>query len=238
MFGLADLTSFSLEVDFSKLLQSKDSANAGSKEIMDTLTLSFLSKTHFGNLSIALDELRKEIPDFEYAKSVGGYYIRLHFFKGKKLETDISKVRGDTKNFIDEKTESKELQIENLRELSTDFNFLLGHLLGTLKTPQMPEIKIQISFSKKGNVVSKEKLQILCDSASQILSHPKTSVIGFEVEYFDEVNRRHLLRFSQLDDEYRFKDKLEFTPEALIDIVSIFNNCLKLSNETSNQICN
>jgi hypothetical protein len=238
MFELADLMSFSVEADFSKLLQQKESSNAYSKEIMETINLSFLSKTHFGNLSVALDELRKEIPDFEYGKEIGGYYVRLHMFRGKKLLMDISKTRAITENFIDEKTEPKKLQIENLRELSTDFNFLFGHLLGTLKTVQLPEAKIQISFKKKGQVVSKEKLQSLCDSASQILSHPKTSIMGFEVEYFDELNRRHLLRFSQSDDEYRFRDKLEFKPETLIDLANIFDNCLKLSNETSSRICN
>jgi hypothetical protein len=236
MFELADLTSFSIETDFSKLLQSKDLANNASKEIMDTFNLSFLSKTHFGSLSIAIDELRNQIPNFEYAKGIGTYYIRLHFYKGKKLELEISKVKGGTK-IIDEEPEPKELQLEILKELNADFNFLLGHLLGTLKTAQMPETKVQISLSKKGKIVSKEKLQTLCDCASQILSHPKTSIVGFEVEYFED-NAKHLLRFSQLDDEYRFKDKLEFKPEAVIDLVSIFNNCLKLSNETSNRICN
>jgi hypothetical protein len=96
---------------------------------------------------------------------------------------------------------------------------------------------VRLAFNKKGKFVSNQKLQSLCQSTSQILSNPKTSIVGFEVEFFDEFNRKHLLRFSQSEEDYRFKDKLEFKPETLVDVVGVFNYCMKISNETSNRIC-
>jgi hypothetical protein len=139
MFEFEDLVSFSLEVDFSKLLESKETETAYSKDIMQNINLRILTKTHMGDLRIALDELKKDLPDIEYAKSIGEYYIRLDLYQGRKLSIDITKTRKITGNQSPEigEKEPKKFQIEDLKDIDTDFNFLFGHMLGTLKTSQM-----------------------------------------------------------------------------------------------------
>jgi len=239
MFELENLVTYSLEVDFSNLLSTKETKTDFEVELLKKVNLGMLRSTSFDNLQIALGEATKFIPELEYTKKIGLHFVRFGLFENKRLRLLITKDGLTEINYPQEMRQEmpKKLDKGEMQKIDKDFNFLLGSILGLLKTTEMPTIKARLVFIKKGNFLSDAKLQALCQNVSDILSNPKTAITGFEVNYFDSSKKKHSLDFSQDEKHFRFRDEFEMKSEGPANILDICENGLKLANEVCSKIC-
>lgn len=239
MFELENLITYSLEVDFSNFLPTKESKANFEMELLKKLNLGMLKSTSFENLQIFLGQVGKFVPELEYSERIGTHHIRVGLFENKKLRLLIEKEErteiGAPKEMRQEMP--KKLDKDQLQKIDKDFNFLLGNLYGLLKTTEMPTFKVRLVFSKSGNFLSDAKLQALCQNVSDILSNPKTTITGFEINYFDGLQRKHSLDFSQGEKHFRFRDEFEMKSEGPANILDIYETGLKLADEVCNKVC-
>lgn len=239
MFELEDLTTYNLEVDFSNFLPTKDAKTNFEMELLNKINLGMLKSTSFDNLQIALNEVTKFIPELEYTKKIGTYLVRFGLFEKKKLRLLITREGLTEVSYPMEMRQEmpKKFDKDEMQKIDKDFNFLLGSLLGLLKTIEAPTFKVHLVFNKKGNFMSDAKLQTLCQNVSDILSNPKTTITGFEIKYFDNLARKHSLDFSQDEKRFRFRDEFEMKSEGPANILDIYENSLKLANEVCSKVC-
>jgi len=238
MFELENLVTYSLEVDFSNLLKTKEIKTDFEIELLKKVNLGMLKSTSFDDLQIALGQMRKFVPELEYNKKVGMYHVRFGLFENKRLRLLINKEIAEVSYPKEMRQETpKRLDKDELQKIDKDFNFLLGNILGLLNTSELPIFKARLFFIRNGNFLSDAKLQALCQNISDILSNSKTVITGFEVNYFDNLQRKHSLDFSQDEKHFRFRDEFEIKAEGPANILEIYENGLKLANEVCDKIC-
>lgn len=237
MFTLKDLDFYSLEIDLSKYVPIKKDIMG---RILDNINLNLLKTKAFSNINIALEKMEEIIPYIEYRRVIGDYRIGLSIFRNKKIKLElikISEIRIIAETIVDEEqvSERKYLTHDDFKDLGTDFNFLVGRILGILKAEEQ-DINIRIIFQKEDKELPVGRIQDLAKNISTILKYSKTRLIGFRIEFLDETEMKHDLNFSRTEEEIRVTDVFEFKPSAPINLFDIMENSLNIVNDLYNKI--
>jgi hypothetical protein len=238
MFSLNDLFSLSVEMDLSKYLPLQD--NVGLTQIMEKINLTMLQTKTLSNIDIAIRGLKDAVPAIAFHYSTEEHFVSLSFFEKNKVELEIQKVRDIAKIRIGrpekEEEKKKPLSGDALRNIETDFNFVLGRILGVMKVTDIPDVKIEVRFSKKEVKLPSAKLQDIHANVSSILAIPDATVSGFNVGFMDKAGVKHTLGMSQVDENVRFSDSFQMRPNGPISLSKIVENGLFLANSVLNKI--
>ena len=84
MFELENLGFYSLEVDFSNCLPTKEAQTNFEMDFLSKVNLGMLKSTSFDELQIALGEIRNIVPEIEYTKQVSANRVRISLFEKKE----------------------------------------------------------------------------------------------------------------------------------------------------------
>ncbi len=237
MFEIQNISSYVIEVDFSKSLQKKEDASKFEENLLDKINLGMVKSTSFKNLQVAMKEINKIFPNIELIRTVGKTKVRLGIFEYKKLRLSI--LQDLQLNITDDEQidNTKNLDKETLLGLNKDLNFVVGTMAGLLNSSELPKISVRIAYSKKGKLMSDEKLVSLNTDISEILKNPKTIITGLNIEINDKSENKHEIQISQKKDLFRLRDSFEKKADGPIDIAQLYESSIQISNEICSRIC-
>lgn len=237
MFKFEDLDTYSIEVDFSKNLESMTSPTntEAITQMLGKISLKTLEVKSFEKFEVLMRELDDLFPRIQLRKTVGEYMVELHIFRRKKMRLRINRTEIISVSAPEEQSKQEAFTQESIRGIGADFDFLFSRILGILKLGKAPKTSVLLEFEKHKSVPS-GKLQVLNRELAKILGNRKIDIRSFKTDFIDDANLKHTIGFSRSEKAISTSDSFDYEPSGAINLPNILENSLKLLNDNYRKI--
>ena len=245
IYNLNNMSRFRINIDLEKFIYKENETLLDN--ILNVNLINF-KLSNFQSLNIFFDRLKESIPlpliayeirdlmELKYSVDLGVY--------SKKVELKINKTK-DTITLSDDpnkvKIGKKELNINILKEIETDLNYLLGLIIGD-KIKKDTKLKINGNLGCVCRDIYYDKyFDDLSNITANILNKENYNVTGYTFEYVSKLNSFDFIldtRISKTDeDEELYRINFESTMMPPIKISNIIELLFNEMNGINKILC-